>query len=268
MAGEDAGNSTAVSALYERLRQILGFTPPEYGLHRTGPVIEVQAPGITERAPLAIVEARPVSAVDDLLSKDADTLLTPTRRREDHPQPTPARFTPVDADGPDCPRPAGRWALVAERERWAEGRYLAVDLQLVCERNDNKRGGEIDRALTCLDADSLAPDADGAIWWQSVLEESIKHTVGVSADLREGVRSSIEIIANEVVRRRRDRGLPPLPAEKAQPLAKQALRFLYRILFLLYAEASPNSRPTRRHTEYEQGYALTDSATSSSNSST
>ena len=33
---------------------------------------------------------------------------------------------------------AGRWALLAERERWAEGRYLAVDLQLVCERNDDQ----------------------------------------------------------------------------------------------------------------------------------
>ena len=28
-----------------------------------------------------------------------------------------------------------------------------------------KRGGEIDRALTCLGAESLAPDAEGDIWW-------------------------------------------------------------------------------------------------------
>lgn len=73
------------------------------------------------------------------------------------------------------------------------------------------------------------------------LDESIKHTVGVSQDLREGVRESIEIIANEVVSRRRDRGLEPLSQDQAQPLAMQSLRFLYRILFLLYAEASPSS---------------------------
>ena len=85
----------------------------------------------------------------------------------------------------------------------------------------------------------MAPDAEGAIWWSAVIEESIKHTVGVSEDLREGVRLSIEIIANEVVARRVARGLQPLPPEQAQPLARQALRFLYRILFLLYAEASP-----------------------------
>ena len=63
-------------------------------------------------------------------------------------------------------------------------------------------------------AESLAPDADGGIWWRQVLEESVKHTVGVSQDLREGVRLSIEIIANEVVRRRRAQGLDPLPQAK------------------------------------------------------
>ena len=76
-------------------------------------------------------------------------------------------------------------------------------MQLVCERNDIKRGGEIDRALTCVSAESLAPDADGGIWWSGTLDESVKHTGGVSQDLREGVRLSIEIIANEVVQRRR-----------------------------------------------------------------
>ena len=107
---------------------------------------------------------------------------------------------------------AGRWLLVAERARWAEGRYLAVDLQLVCERNDAKNGGEIDRALTCVSAESLAPDAEGGIWWRGVLEDSVKHTVGVSKDLREGVRLSIEIIANEVVRRRQRTGARPAAA--------------------------------------------------------
>ena len=106
-------------------------------------------------------------------------------------------------------------------------------------------------------AESLAPDAEGGIWWHQVLEESIKHTVGVSQDLREGVRLSIEIIANEVVRRRRAQGLDPLPQTEAQPLARQALRYLYRILFLLYAEASPELAvlPVGAG-EYEQGYGL------------
>ncbi len=162
---------------------------------------------------------------------------------------------------PDPPRfallLAGRWAVIAEQERWPEGRYLGIDLQLVAERNDTKSGGEVDRALTCLDAASLGPDAEGKIWWSEVLEASVKHTVGVSKDLREGVRLSIEIIANEVVRRRAAQGLDPLPADQAQPLAVQSLRYLYRILFLLYAEASPELGvlPVGA-SEYEQGYSL------------
>jgi hypothetical protein len=79
----------------------------------------------------------------------------------------------------------------------------------------------------------------------------------VSEDLREGVRLSIEIIANEVVARRAAEGLAPLPPAQAQPLARQALRFLYRILFLLYAEASPELAvlPVGEPV-YERGYSI------------
>ncbi|WP_217995581.1 DNA methyltransferase [Sanguibacter suarezii] len=164
----------------------------------------------------------------------------------------------VRDDGPDFALVlAGRWMLITDKERWPEGRYLAVDLQLVAERNDTKRGGELDRALTCVDAESLAPDADGVIWWSAVQEASVKHTVGVSKDLREGVRRSIEIIANEVLARRTVQGLDPLDASHGQVLATQSLRYLYRILFLLYAEASPELKvlPVGAG-EYEQGYSI------------
>ncbi len=261
-----ADDDDAARRVYERLREVLGYASDGYAsdgyaLHRTGPVLGVSAPGITAGAPLVLVEAAPVETVDDLLKKDEPTLLEPVEVDEKTtltsvPRLLSALF--VDDDAPKFALVmAGRWLLVAEKERWAEGRYLAVNLQLVCERNEAKRGGEVDRALTCVGADSLAPDADGDIWWTATLEDSIKHTVGVSQDLREGVRLSIEIIANEIVTRRREKGLPPLPLEQAQPLAKQSLRFLYRILFLLYAEASPELGvlPVGA-TEYEQGYSL------------
>jgi hypothetical protein len=248
-------------ALYKSLRDLLGFTRDGLVTSQEGPVTRVSTPGLAGGAPLVLVEARPVETPDELLAKDADTLLSPYPVDDATEIASAARLLStlfVADDGPSFALVlAGRWALVAEQARWAEGRYLAIDLQLVCERNDAKRGGEIDRALTCLSAESLAPDADGDLWWNGVLEESVRHTVGVSQDLREGVRLSIEIIANEVVRRRRDQGLPPLPPEEAQPLAKQSLRFLYRILFLLYAEASPElgvlpiGAP-----EYQQGYSL------------
>ena len=61
-------------------------------------------------------------------------------------------------------------------------------------------------AAAILGRQALLPDADGNIWWTGVLEDSVKHTVGVSKDLREGIRLSIEIIANDVVRRRAAQG--------------------------------------------------------------
>ena len=247
--------------LYARLRTVLGYHTGEYTLKQVGPIIRVTTPDLSEAAPLVIVEARAAATVEDLIAKDGSTLLTPYEPDEATTYTSVARLLSalfVADDGPEFALVlAGRWLLVAERARWAEGRYLAVDLQLVCDRNDAKSGGEIDRALACVCAESLAPDAEGGIWWHGVLEDSVKHTVGVSQDLREGMRLSIEIIANEVVSRRKAQGLDPLPQEQAQPLARQALRYLYRILFLLYAEASPELEvlPVGAE-EYDQGYGL------------
>ncbi len=262
----------AAERLDALLREILGFASPEYRLTERGPVTLVRPVGDEGPAPLALLRARPVTTVEDLLVKDALTLAE--------------AWEPVDLGDPDAPvlegaEPvesvsralstlmtdehgpafalvlAGQWALVAERERWPEGRWLAVNVQLVVERYETARGGEVERALTCLDARSLLPTAEGETWWAATLEDSAAHTVGVSKDLREGVRSSIEIIANEVVRRRAARGLEPLPQERAQDLALQSLRYIYRIIFLLYAEASPELGvlPVGA-AEYDAGYGL------------
>ncbi|TFC50333.1 MULTISPECIES: DNA methyltransferase [unclassified Cryobacterium] len=249
--------------IYGPLRTVLGFTGGGYHLDQNGPLLRVTQPGLVDGSPFVIIEASPVDTLEDLLARDSDTLLVPFEidDNDKHAISSVARLLStifVEDDGPIFALVlAGKWLLVAERERWAEGRYLAVDLQLAVARNDAKKGGEIDRALTCVSAESLAPNAEGDIWWSQVLEESIKHTVGVSQDLREGVRLSIEIIANDVVARRRRKGLEPLPGSEAQTLAKQSLRFLYRILFLLYAEASPelNVLPVGA-SEYEEGYSL------------
>jgi len=247
--------------LYHDLRGILGYDSGEFTQKRVGPAVFVGTPDLTEAAPLVIVEATAVASVEDLLAKEARTLLAPYEVDEKTIITSAARLLStlfVADDGPEFALVlAGRWLLVTERARWAEGRYLAIDLQLVCERNDDKRGGEIDRALACVGAESLAPDAEGDIWWSHVLEDSVKHTVGVSQDLREGVRLSVEIIANEVVKRRCAQELEPLPQDQARPLARQALRYLYRILFLLFAEASPELEvlPVGAE-EYDQGYGL------------
>ena len=262
----------AAEQLDALLRDILGFASAEYRLTERGPVTLVRPVGDEGPAPLALLRARPVTTVEDLLVKDALTLAEAWEPVDltDSGAPVLEGAEPVesvsralstlmtDEHGPAFALVlAGQWALIAERERWPEGRWLAVNVQLVVERHEMTRGGEVERALTCLDARSLVPTAEGETWWTATLEDSAAHTVGVSKDLREGVRASIEIIANEVVRRRAARGLEPLAQERAQDLALQSLRYIYRVIFLLYAEASPELGvlPVGA-AEYDAGYGL------------
>jgi hypothetical protein len=257
------GDRDAVPAdeMNARTAQILGYAAVGYASERKGPLRLIRSAGLDQPV-MALIEARPDVTIEELVAKEGETLAAPFHGDDGAEIASVARLLSTLFIADDA-RPAfalvlaGGRMLIAERERWPEGRYLTVDLQLVLERGDERKGGELDRALTCLSAESLAPNADGDIWWTATLQESVKHTVGVSKDLREGVRLSIEIIANEVVRRRRTQELPPLPAAQAQPLAKQALRFLYRILFLLYAEASPELGVLPVGSlEYEHGYSL------------
>jgi hypothetical protein len=262
---------TALSALAENpdgapgahalIRRTLGYpkTLTEFAGERAGTELRLphaQPPGVTS---ILLLQAHPVESIDDLLDPATSQLL---QAGEEDGKPIEAVSKAISAAFRADEPPAfilvqaGQWLLLAEAERWAEGRYLAVDLLVTTERRDESRGGEIDRVAAILGSQALLPDADGNIWWTSVLDDSIKHTVGVSKDLREGIRLSIEIISNDVVTRREQQGLS-LDEIDAQELAKHALRFLYRILFLLYAEAAPELRvlPTGAP-EYAEGYGL------------
>lgn len=230
--------------------------------------LEVRGTATTEdSSPLLIVFASPVEDVADLLDKEAPTLLRPIVQAApgstDKLETTRSvarylskRFVEDNPPGLALVL-AGSSMLLTSSDRWQEGRYLAIDLGLLFERNDTKRGGAVDQFLACASARALAPSAEGTTWFVRVLEDSVKHAEKVSAGLREAVQKSIEIIANEVVKRRRRKGLDPLPAGHAQVLAKQSLRFLYRILFLLFAEASPELKVVPvGTTEYEAGYGI------------
>jgi hypothetical protein len=256
----ESGTTIDVPMLYADIETMLGYRTGEFWVREHGPARFFRTPGV-EDEPFVTIRARPLDELDEITNRSTPTLLEPYVTDDEEQLTSVARLIStlfVAAEELTFALVlAGRWLIITDRERWPEGRYLGVDLQLVAERNDVKRGGEVDTALTCLAAASLAPDPDGDVWWSGVLADAVKHTVGVSQDLREGVRRSIEIIANEVVDRRSRANLSPLADEQAQPLAQQALRFLYRILFLLYAEASPELGvlPVRAP-EYAQGYGL------------
>lgn len=259
-------------AFADELRTILGYTvdtgdeaaPGRWDVTTTGPLRRFATRGVDE-APLAMLDALAADDVQDVLAKQAghlpaDVILDEGTEDEQRLTTVPQVLSAL-AISKDAPEfllvLAGRFAVLTSSQLWPQGRYLVADLQTIAERNDVKRGGEVERMLAALSADSLAPDANSQIWWTDTVQESIDNAVGVSEDLRDGVRESIEIIANEVIRRREAKGLDPLPQDQAQPLALQSLRYLYRILFLLYAEASPELGvlPTGAP-EYQAGYSV------------
>ncbi|GAB3179063.1 DNA methyltransferase [Streptomyces incanus] len=154
--------------------------------------------------------------------------------------------------------------VLADRLAWPEARYLAADLDAALNRRDDRHGGELDTLAALFGADSLRVPAEGGTApLAGFLDKSGKHAVGVSTELREGLRLSVEWIANAVLARLRDpeNGVTPAdlddPARLAKELSRESLRYLYRILFLLYAEASPalGILPSD-YPEYEQGYGL------------
>ena len=130
--------------------------------------------------------------------------------------------------------------VLADRLTWGEGRYLAVSLDAALERAD---AAELELIAALFSADALQPPAEGGEEpLAAFVAGSRQHAVGVSAELREGLRESVQIIANEVLDRLREQGVPPGDIDDgtlARNLGRQSLRYLYRILFLLYAEARP-----------------------------
>lgn len=156
---------------------------------------------------------------------------------------------------------AGGVIVLADRMTWGEGRYLAVSLDVALGRS-TAVSAEIDTIAALFGADSLLPPEEGGTEpLAELLSGSRQHAVGVSKELREGLRESVEIIANEVLTRMREQGVRPEdvmePAAFAKELGRESLRYLYRILFLLYAEARPELGILPTDDEaYVKGYSM------------
>ncbi|MFE7113832.1 hypothetical protein ACFU99_00175 [Streptomyces sp. NPDC057654] len=154
--------------------------------------------------------------------------------------------------------------VLADRTAWAEGRYLAASLDAALGRNDTSKSGELALLASLFSHDMLAPRADGkGRRIDDLLKASRDNAVGVNSELRKGLQRSVEIIANEVLERLREAGVEPIEIEDprqgpfAKQLTRESLRYLYRILFLLYAEARPELGilPADDST-YEAGYSV------------
>lgn len=156
-----------------------------------------------------------------------------------------------------------RWAILlcgehvylTERARWGRGRYLRFDLSELLGRKD-RDALEITAALLCKDA--LAP-SEGAPLHDSLDENSHKHAYGVSTDLKYAARRAVELIGNEYVHYQRTVRKKRMHGEdEARALTEECLIYLYRLLFLFYAEARATELRAlpMQSPEYRLGYSL------------
>ncbi|HTJ70693.1 MAG TPA: DNA methyltransferase [Actinospica sp.] len=157
----------------------------------------------------------------------------------------------------------GGVVVLADRHNWGEGRYLAANLEQALEKRDTLKTGELATIAALFSLAMLRPAEDGGdAVLDTLLKSSAENAVGVSTELRDGLRDSVELIANEVLERLRDEGVAWQQVEDvripfATELTRESLRYLYRILFLLFAEARPElGILPSTDGNYEAGYSI------------
>lgn len=122
-----------------------------------------------------------------------------------------------------------------DRHKWNEKRCLTFDLEQIFGRNDESTWQAM---AVLLHHDSLCPD-DGKCLLDELNEESQKNAAGVSEDLKYALRESIELLGNEVLydlAHNKGRDLEAQPVDAGE-LTLQCLRYMYRMLFVLFMES-------------------------------
>ena len=142
-----------------------------------------------------------------------------------------------------------------DRNKWNEKRYLQFELEEIFSRLENTT---LQAMTVLLHKDSLCPD-DGKVLLDELDEQSQKNASGVSQDLKYALRESIELLGNEVLydmKTRLERDLDADPVDAGQ-LTLECLRYMYRMLFMLFIESRPELgyAPIKAQSYYS-GYSL------------
>lgn len=142
-----------------------------------------------------------------------------------------------------------------DRNKWNEKRYLEFDLQEIFSRREEST---LQAMAVLLHYESLCPE-EGASLLDKLDENSHKHSAGVSQDLKYALRSSIELLGNEVLfdmKNRLGKDLDENPVDAGQ-LTIECLRYMYRMLFVLFIESRPELGYAPMKTQaYVKGYSL------------
>ena len=146
--------------------------------------------------------------------------------------------------------------LLLERGKWTHNRLLRFVLDDIMGRRETPT---LQATAALLHRESLVPD-EGMSLLDSLDDNSHRHAFAVSADLKHALRESIEFIGNEAIRYLREvrkERVYRLDDKLAGKLGQEALRYMYRLLFLFYIEARPELGYAPVNSEaYRKGYSL------------
>ena len=151
---------------------------------------------------------------------------------------------------------APRQVLLLERGKWTHNRLLRFVLDDILGRRETPT---LQATAALLHRDCLLP-AEGMSLHDTLDDNSHKHAFTVSTDLKHALRECIELIGNEAIwylREVRKERVYRLDDKLAGELGREALRYMYRLLFLFYIEARPELGYAPVNAEpYRKGYSL------------
>jgi len=163
---------------------------------------------------------------------------------------------------------AGNVYYLLEQEKWFKGSYLELNIEMLYDEASIKRD-YYSLFYFLLAKETLAPQSE-IVLMDQLDEDSHKSAFAVTQDLKEGVIHAVETIANEAVSQLAEKGELLMVDSQwtftneevnvidiAATLKEECLSYVYRLLFLFYAEAREDLDILPSNDDnYTHGYSL------------
>ncbi len=155
---------------------------------------------------------------------------------------------------------AGNVIFLLEQEKWFRGSYLQIDLEeLFSEATASRAANYYALLYLLIGKESLAPESN-AVLLDQLDEDNHKSAYEVTKDLKEGIIHAVEALANEALYYQKE-VLKEVFDETddffEQQIKEDCLRFIYRLLFVFYAESREDLDILPANDSiYSRGYSL------------
>jgi hypothetical protein len=213
-------------------------------------IIEAPLPGKDDEAvdPLSLSFSNDQFPGNLLESADTETAIEDLISSGIFSQDEPPRFVLVAS-------PAQ--LVLVDRNKWVGRAVLRFDLVEIFTRADRATL----QAVACFISREARVPQTGIPLAERLEEEAQRHANAVTSSLKKTVREAIELLGNEVLaacENKYPKGHPRAGVWiESQDLSIECLRYMYRLLFLFYAEANPRlGIMPMRDPAYLSGYSL------------